>query len=76
MFIHALCSSLVFVDLQAPEDDVEGCILHVDEKANPEALLCKGTGSFEFRMCTIKTLDRDKISTQKPGIEEAQAATV
>jgi hypothetical protein len=48
----------------------------VDENGNPEALLCKGTGSFEFRMCTIKKSDTDKLSSLKSGMEEAQAATV
>lgn len=71
-----LCSLIIFVDSQAPEDDVEGCILHVDENDNPKALLCKGTGSFEFRMCTIKRSDTDKLSTLKSGIEEPEAATV
>lgn len=67
---------LLDASYHAPEDDVEGCILHVDENGNPEALLCKGTGSFEFRMCTIKNSDTDKLSSLKPGMEEAQAATV
>ena len=58
----------MFDSLQAPEDDVEGCILHVDEGQEPHAILCKGRGSYETKLKDIK-----------PSVEENdefEAATV
>ena len=33
--------------IQAPEPDVEGVVLHIDDDGAPKAILCHGVGSFE-----------------------------
>lgn len=68
--------------MQAPEEDVEGCILHVDSSTGlPTAILCKGAGSFHTKLQAIKNgVTEDGSSptvTVKGGsLEEDEAATV
>lgn len=65
------------MSLQAPEKDVEGCILHVGENGEPEAILCRGFGSFESKLSDIKSDEEDKgPNGSKTGVDEVEAATV
>lgn len=38
---------IIIILIQAPEPEVEGVILHVDNDGAPKAILCHGGGSFE-----------------------------
>lgn len=61
--------------MQAPDDEVEGCILHVDDNQDPTAILCRGHGSFDKNMKEIQQSHLEDEASQKPS-EEREAATV
>lgn len=65
---------LYFDIIQAPDDEVEGCILHIDENQEPAAILCRGHGSFENKKREIQANLEDEASI-KPS-DEREAATV
>ena len=67
-------SSLFLDVLQAPDDEVEGCILHIDDDHEPTAILCRGHGSFEKTMGEIHATSEDEGSQK--NMDEREAATV
>lgn len=46
-FIPPFIIIIIIILIQAPEPEVEGVILHVDNDGAPKAILCHGDGSFE-----------------------------
>ena len=67
---------LLFFDyiMQAPDDEVEGCILHIDDDQEPTAILCRGHGSFDKTMREIHATLEDEGSQK--SVDEREAATV
>jgi hypothetical protein len=59
--------------VQAPEPDVEGVVLHVDDDGAPKAILCHGEGSFEKMLCELgepNTVVEPVVSSEDSGKQE------
>jgi hypothetical protein len=69
--------------MQAPEPDVEGVVLHVDEKGAPKAILCHGDGSFEKMLnelgepnTVVEPVSEEGAKQEEQVQSQPEAATV
>lgn len=73
IMIEIMVSLSGFYYLQAPEQDVEGVVLHVGDAGLPTAVICHGQGSFDR---TLREFGEPLTVVEPAAVEETGNASV